>query len=1328
MNSRLPLLLALAMGIPASAAAQDAPYELKTVLGAPSTHLHGVAFRAGGPRSVFATDSDSQSVYRWDGLLDAGDATTTAVAASWSVGAPVQGLAYDPVEARLYVASGSFIRVYDTAGALTDSFEPFGSGTTVGDVTFMNGEVVAVESAGQGRVRSFTRTVTATPAGLSRHKVLTVANSRHFHGIAYDPLLDQAFATDAELNQLQRFDNILQNADGATISPSAASAGSSLQGIDVDLVTDLVYLAHGTTTIDVLDRSFAAVDSMTVPNSTYGVAAYGDLIWTIDLSFVVTRWQRSGQGSYTNLGTCTVANPGGSTPTIAYDEVRDLIWVNRWAGSGWTAADPQTCAVAANYGAVATGEGVGHNAGYGGGYLIEGTEDQSTDRIKFIEVVPGATWTQTAEFTLPAVLDFPGIAYDGDRDLLWVAWWNGGTPSVFYGLDPAGGAIVRQHPAIAGSWGHGLEYAEGQLLLATETLTPDGMRVFAFGPDTDGDAIADVIDNCPTISNVGQADADGDGIGDVCDDSDGDGDPDATDCAPTDATIGANAPEICDTIDNDCDGLIDDADGNVTGQATWYADGDTDTFGDVSSPTLACVAPTGTTADSTDCDDADATIFPGATEACDATDSDCDGSLVDGAPDQDSDGTPDCIDDSDADGDTDDVDCAPNDATISSVATEVCDSIDNDCDALIDDADPSVTGQATWYADSDVDTFGDLAVTSLACVMPGGTVADSTDCDDGDATIFPGAPEACDAIDSNCDGDLVDGAADQDADGLPDCVDDSDSDGLTDADEILAGTDPTNPDTDGDGVGDQVEVGDPTNPTDTDGDSIIDALDPDDDDDGIATSTEGPGDSDGDGTPNYLDDDSDGDGVDDVEEGDGDADGDGIANFLDTDSDGNGISDGIDGTGDADGDGIPDFLDLNDDDGPTADADGDGLTNGEEAVLGTNPQDADSDGDGLDDGAEVGDPTNATDSDGDGDIDALDSDDDGDGIATAAELAGDADGDGTPDPDADGDGIDNYLDDDSDGDGLSDAFEGDGDFDADGVPDYLDTDADGDGIDDVVEGDVDTDGDGAVDAYDLDSDGDGIEDALEGDGDVDGDGEANYVDLDADGDGALDEVEGTGDVDDDGTPNWLDPDDTDGPDADADGDGLTNAEEADIYGTDAYDADTDDDGLDDGTEVLVEETDPLDDDTDDDGVSDGDEVLIDGTDPLDPDSDGDGLDDGAEADAGTDPLDPDTDDDGMEDGTEVGVGADPLDEDTDGDGILDGPDGLGDDDGDGIINVLDPTDDSGDDDDATERPVPPIDPGVVGGGGCDDCESSVAGGGASWLGLLALLGVVRRRR
>jgi hypothetical protein len=78
-------------------------------------------------------------------------------------------------------------------------------------------------------------------------------------------------------------------------------------------------------------------------------------------------------------------------------------------------------------------------------------------------------------------------------------------------------------------------------------------------------------------------------------------------------------------------------------------------------------------------------------------------------------------------------------------------------------------------------------------------------------------------------------------------------------------------------------------------------------------------------------------------------------------------------------------------------------------------------------------------------------------------------------------------------------------------------------------------------------------------------------------------------------------------DVDTDGDGLTDWEEDNVYGTDPDDTDSDDDGLEDGEEVADTGTDPADSDSDDDGLSDGTEDGLTSTDPNDPDSDDDGC-------------------------------------------------------------------------------------------------------------------------
>ncbi|MBI4728405.1 MAG: PQQ-binding-like beta-propeller repeat protein [Acidobacteria bacterium] len=148
------------------------------------------------------------------------------------------------------------------------------------------------------------------------------------------------------------------------------------------------------------------------------------------------------------------------------------------------------------------------------------------------------------------------------------------------------------------------------------------------------------------------------------------------------------------------------------------------------------------------------------------------------------------------------------------------------------------------------------------------------------------------------------------------------------------------------------------------------------------------------------------------------------------------------------------------------------------------------------------------------------------------------------------------------------------------------------------------------------------------------------------------------DTDGDGLTDWQEVNfyGTDPLNPDSDDDGLSDGDEVNVHGTDPTDPDTDDDGLSDGAEALTYDTDPLDPDTDDDGVSDGDEVNVHGTDPRDPDTDDDGLSDGDEVNVhGTDPRDPDTDDDGLSDGAEaITHHTDPLDPDSDDDGQGDG--------------------------------------------------------------------------
>jgi len=166
------------------------------------------------------------------------------------------------------------------------------------------------------------------------------------------------------------------------------------------------------------------------------------------------------------------------------------------------------------------------------------------------------------------------------------------------------------------------------------------------------------------------------------------------DCNDAFAFIYPGAPELCNTMDDDCDGSVDEG----LPFNTYYADADGDGFGNAAVTTTYCTAPAGYVANNTDCNDANAAIKPGATEVCNTMDDDCDGSIDEGLP-------------------------------------------------LI-----------TYYADADGDTYGNNAATVATCgAAPAGYVSNNLDCNDANAAIKPGAVELCNTIDDDCDATVDEG-------------------------------------------------------------------------------------------------------------------------------------------------------------------------------------------------------------------------------------------------------------------------------------------------------------------------------------------------------------------------------------------------------------------------------------------------------------------------------------------------------------------------------------------------------------------------------------------
>ena len=94
------------------------------------------------------------------------------------------------------------------------------------------------------------------------------------------------------------------------------------------------------------------------------------------------------------------------------------------------------------------------------------------------------------------------------------------------------------------------------------------------------------------------------------------------DCDENDVAINPGADEYCDTIDNNCDGTVDEA--TALDALTWYEDTDGDGYGDDTVSVVECYEPSGYSIDGGDCDTTDATAFPGADELCDGVDNDCD--------------------------------------------------------------------------------------------------------------------------------------------------------------------------------------------------------------------------------------------------------------------------------------------------------------------------------------------------------------------------------------------------------------------------------------------------------------------------------------------------------------------------------------------------------------------------------------------------------------------------------------------------------------------------------------------------------------------------------
>ena len=318
----------------------------------------------------------------------------------------------------------------------------------------------------------------------------------------------------------------------------------------------------------------------------------------------------------------------------------------------------------------------------------------------FVDVGTGITWPNG----VPA------------PEIRWSTFWDVGQPAKNGNLwTYPGNATVD--PLLT-AWSDDGDPTNDDLVLTAASPLVDGGNPALFDPDgsrSDGGGLGG-----PTLL----VDADGDGLS-----------PQALDCDDDDPTVWFLAPELCDGLDNDCDGLVDDG------------------FDDDGDGARSCDG---------DCDDDDPAVFPGAPEACNGADDDCDG-LVDEGWDADGDGARRC------DGDCDDD--AP--ATFPG-APEACNGADDDCDDTIDEGfDQDDDGATTCAGDCDDEDPSRGPLAPEVCngrdddcdpaVDEGfdrdgdGATTCAGDCDDDDPSVLPGVPEVCDGRDEDCDGLVDDG-------------------------------------------------------------------------------------------------------------------------------------------------------------------------------------------------------------------------------------------------------------------------------------------------------------------------------------------------------------------------------------------------------------------------------------------------------------------------------------------------------------------------------------------------------------------------------------------
>jgi hypothetical protein len=198
-------------------------------------------------------------------------------------------------------------------------------------------------------------------------------------------------------------------------------------------------------------------------------------------------------------------------------------------------------------------------------------------------------------------------------------------------------------------------------------------------------------------------DTDGDGYGQglaicACESPEPGWVPAGGDCNELVTGINPGATEVCNGLDDDCDGDIDEEDADQC--VVQYRDDDGDAFGMELDSKCLCQGADGWTETFGDCNDFDPNVNP--------------------------------------------------------EIPEICNTIDDDCDGAIDEVDSD--GCSPYWLDQDGDAYGLEDKVKCLCGPTGAYIgAAPGDCDDLDAGIHPGVTELCNGIDDNCNGETDEG-------------------------------------------------------------------------------------------------------------------------------------------------------------------------------------------------------------------------------------------------------------------------------------------------------------------------------------------------------------------------------------------------------------------------------------------------------------------------------------------------------------------------------------------------------------------------------------------